>query len=148
MSNLKIEICLHSSSVLSPLFPFPYIPSNHKGEKKTRNWSNLINTYLSQGNSSCYCTTNIQGSAYSDLFLPLLYIMSTQSIVNYFVAGSIGGTCQIFPQKDAAAFFMFSSLMCSHGSYWITYISKNAVDLLNEYEKATNYRRKGHHAHW
>lgn len=32
------------------------------------------------------------------------------------MAENIGGTCQISPQKDAAVFFMSSSLMCSQGS--------------------------------
>lgn len=32
----------------------------------------------------------------------------------------MGGTCHMSPKKEAAAFFMSSSLMCSQGSLCIT----------------------------
>lgn len=32
------------------------------------------------------------------------------------MAENMGGTCQISPEKDATAFFMSSSLICSQGS--------------------------------
>jgi len=37
------------------------------------------------------------------------------------IAENIGGTCQISPQKDKAFLFISSSLICSHGSRWMTY---------------------------
>ena len=40
------------------------------------------------------------------------------------IAENIGGTCHISPQKDAAAFFISLSLMCSQDSLWITCIDK------------------------
>lgn len=48
-----------------------------------------------------------------------------------FMAENIGGTCQISPQKDEATRFISSSLMCSHGSRWMTYISEKICFSIN-----------------
>lgn len=69
------------------------------------------------------------------LFLPLtsIIIFVRNCYIIYgnrnftLIAENIGGTWYISPQKDAAAFFISSSLMCSQGSRWITWIKESTI---------------------
>lgn len=48
------------------------------------------------------------------MFKALQGLLITETLT--FMAENIGGTCQISPRKEAVAFFMSSSLICSQGS--------------------------------
>lgn len=115
-SNWKIEICLGESSMLSPLLAFSYIfsPPTYHNDQVTR-LSHIMVSRMKQVLKEVNSGIHVGKILHSLLQIPTKSKYYT--VKNFtLMAENIGGTCHISPRNDAAAFFMSSSLMCSHGS--------------------------------